>query len=574
MMNTAQVLVELLKAYQVEYIFGVPGDTTMPLYDALYAARNEITHIMARDERSAAFMADAYARLSHKPGITEAPSGGGATYVIPGVAEANGSSVPLIVFTSDVPITGEGKGTLTAIDQQRLLQAATKWSAVVKRPQMLPDIVRRAFRVATSGRGGAVHIVLPEDVLEEMISTPAIFADPDCHSYPSYRTQAPRATLEEMLNMLLAAQRPVIVAGGGAVLSSAWNEITQLAETLHIPVATTINGKGSINEMHPWSIGVIGGNGGRPYANQLLSEADCIFYLGTKVNTLVTLSGTVPAPGQQITILQLDADPYELGNNVPTTIAACGDLKESLAALLAIADSRQITTPQRAWSTETLAQRAQSFWAEAAARAASNDMPVAPQRVIDALWQHTPNDVVVVADPGTMTPFTAAQFRTRRPGRSIVIPRAHGGLGYALPATVGAAFARPHERIVGLVGDGSFGMSGTELATIASLRLPITIILFNNGSFGWIKMLQRLYYGERYLSVDFSGKMDAVAIAEAFGIRGVRITHPDQLVPALTDALASNEPVFIDVPTKSELDETPPVHAWQQALKREQAKAT
>lgn len=568
-MNTAQVLVELLKEYQVEYIFGVPGDTTMPLYDALYTARNEITHIMARDERSAAFMADAYARLSYKPGITEAPSGGGATYVIPGVAEANGSSVPLIVFTSDVPITGEGKGTLTAIDQQRLLQAATKWSAMVKRPQMLPDIVRRAFRVATSGRGGAVHIVLPEDVLEEAVPEIAIAAEPACRSYPSYRTQAPAAVLEGMLDALLAAQRPVIVAGGGTVLAGAWNEITQLAETLLIPVATTINGKGSINEMHPWSIGVIGGNGGRPYANQLLAEADCIFYLGTKVNTLVTLNGTVPTPGQQITVLQLDVDPYELGNNVPTTIAACGDLKESLAALLAIADSRHISAPLRAWSTEALAQRAASFWAEVAERSASSDMPIAPQRVIDALWRHTPDDVVVVADPGTMTPFTAAQFRTRRPGRSVVIPRAHGGLGYALPATVGAAFARPHERIVGLVGDGSFGMSGTELATIASLRLPITLILFNNGSFGWIKMLQRLYYGERYLSVDFAGKMDAVAIAEAFGIRGVRITHPDQLIPALTNALARNEPAFIEVPTKSELEETPPVHAWQQALERE-----
>src|SRR6266699_2630172 len=169
--------------------------------------------------------------------------------------------------------------------------------------------------------------------------------------------------------------------------------------------------------------------------------------------------------------------------------------------------------------------------------------------------------VAIVADPGTMTPFTAAQFRTRRPGRSIVIPRAHGGLGYALPATVGAAFARPHERIVGLVGDGSFGMSGTELATIASL--------FNNGSYGWIKMLQRLYYGERYLGVDFTGKMDAVAIAEAFGIRGVRISHPEQLIPAISDALASDEPVFLDVPTKSELEEVRPVHAWQQALQKE-----
>jgi acetolactate synthase I/II/III large subunit len=567
-MNTAQVLVELLKEYGVEHIFGVPGDTTMPLYDALYDARSEIRHIMARDERSAAFMADAYARLAYKPGITEAPSGGGATYVIPGVAEANGSSVPMLVFTSDIPIIDEGKGTLTAIDQQRLLQAATKWSAVVKRPQMLPDIVRRAFRAATSGRGGAVHVVLPEDVLMEEAPFTAIYAEPACRYYPSYRTQAPRASLAEMLDALLAAQRPVIVAGGGAVLSGAWDEITRLAEILHIPVATTINGKGSINEMHAWSVGVIGGNGGRPYANQLLAEADCIFYLGTRVNSLITLKGTIPGPGRSVTVLQLDVDPNELGNNVPAAIAACGDLKESLAALLEIVSRRNITAPSRQWSVQALVERAAAYWGEVAERSACNDIPIAPQRVIDALWRRTPGDVVVVADPGTMTPFTAAQFRTRRPGRSIVIPRAHGGLGYALPATVGAAFARPHERVVGLVGDGSFGMSGTELATIASLHLPITIILFNNGSFGWIKMLQRLYYGERYLGVDFTGKMDAAAIAEAFGIRGVRITDPEQLIPAITDALASNEPVFIDVPTKSELEEVPPVHAWQEALQR------
>lgn len=566
-MNTAQILVELLKDYQVEHIFGVPGDTTMILYDALYAARGEITHIMARDERSAAFMADAYARLTSKPGITEAPSGGGATYVIPGVAEAHGSSVPMIVFTSDIPVVDEGKGTLTAIDQQRLLQAATKWSAVVKRPQMLPDIVRRAFRAATSGRGGAAHIVLPEDVLEEEFSAARSSADAACRSYPSYRTQAPRASLEAMLHALITAQRPMIIAGGGALLSGAWEEITRLAEMLHIPVATTINGKGSINEMHTWSVGVIGGNGGRPYANQLMAEADCILYLGTKVNSLVTLGGTIPRQG--CTVLQINVDPLELSNNVPADMAACGDIKESLTALLELASTRQLSAPQRQFTLELLTHRAAPFWAEMAERAASHEVPLAPQRVIDALWQHTPDDVVIVADPGTMTPFTAAQFRTRRPGRSIVIPRAHGGLGYALPATVGAAFARPHERIVGLVGDGSFGMSGTELATIASLHLPITLVLFNNGSFGWIKMLQRLYYGNRFHNVDFTSTMDAVGIAEAFGVRGVRITHPDQLVPALTDALSSNEPVFIDVPTKSELDEVPPVYAWQQALVRE-----
>lgn len=346
-------------------------------------------------------------------------------------------------------------------------------------------------------------------------------------------------------------------------------EITRIAEVLHIPVTTTINGKGSIDEMHPWSIGVIGGNGGRPYANQLLAEADCIWYLGTKVNSLVTLKGEIPAPGKAVAILQIDVDPGELGNNVPATLAACGDLKESLAAFLEIVSSCAASPPARHWTPQLLAERAAPFWKEMAERAACNEIPMTPQRVIDTLWRRAPDDVVIVADPGTMTPFTAAQFCTRRAGRSIVIPRAHGGLGYALPATVGAACARPSERIVGLVGDGSFGMSGMELATIASRRLPVTLILFNNGSFGWIKMLQKLYHGERYLGVDFPGKIDAIAIAEAFGIHGVRITYPDQLDAAVAQAMQSNEPTFIDVPTKSELEEVPPVHAWQAATQEQ-----
>lgn len=567
-MNAAEALVEMLKAYEVEHVFGLPGDTTMVLYDALYHARDEVTHVMARDERSASFMADAYARLSGRPGVTEAPSGGGATYVVPGVAEANGSSVPMVVFTSDIPIVDEDRGTLTAIDQKALLAAATKWSVVVKRPETLPDLLRRAFRIATSGRPGAVHVVLPEDVLHEAVPSPSIYAEPACRRAPSYRTQAPNSALQAILSTLLSARRPIIIAGGGVVLSGAWDELTRLAETLGVPVGTTINGKGSIAETHPWSVGVIGGNGGRPYANRLMAESDCIFYVGTKVNTLVTLNRTVPAAGQAVTVLQLDADPSELGNNLSVDVAACGDAKESLAALLRIATEREVVAPVRERSAEELARLGAVFWEEAEARAASDAVPIMPQRVIETLWQTAPDDVVIVADPGTMTPFTAAQFRLKRAGRSTVIPRAHGGLGYALPASVGAAYARPHERIVGLVGDGSFGMSGTELETIARLRLPITLVHFNNGTYGWIKMLQKLYFDERYFGVDFGPQTDYVAAAEAFGVRGVRIEHPDQLGPALAEALTGNEAVFIDVPTKSELDEVPPVHAWQEAVAR------
>jgi acetolactate synthase-1/2/3 large subunit len=415
-------------------------------------------------------------------------------------------------------------------------------------------------------------VVLPEDVLHEVVPSPSIYAEPACRCAPSYRTQAPNAALEAMLSALLSASRPMIVAGGGVMLSGAWNELTRVAETLQVPVATTINGKGSIAETNPWSVGVIGGNGGRPYGNRLLAESDCLFYIGTKVNSLVTLNHAVPAPGGAATVLQLDADPSELGNNLASDVAACGDAKESLAALLRIATERGAAPPNREWTADELARRGAAFWEQAAERAASDELPVTPQRVIETLWRTAPDDAVIVADPGTMTPFTAAQFRLKRPGRSIVIPRAHGGLGYALPATVGAAYARPQERVVGLVGDGSFGMSGTELETIARLRLPITLVHFNNGTYGWIKMLQKLYYDDRYFGVDFTARTNYVGVAEAFGVRGVRIEHPDQLDAALAEALASEEAVFIDVPTKSELDEVPPVHAWQEAMAEQLAR--
>lgn len=569
-MNGAQVLVEMLKAYGVEYIFGVPGDTTMPLYDALHAARGDIRHIMARDERSAGFMADAYARLSFKPGICEGPSGGGATYIVPGVAEANGSSIPVICFTSDIPLADEDKGTLTAINQQALLAAAVKWNTTVKRADRLPDTIRRAFRIATTGRPGAVHIVLPEDVQVEEVAAPRIAAEAACTVYPSYRTRAGEEETRRLYELLAAAERPAIVAGGGAVIAQAWEELAELATLLRIPVGTSINGKGAIAEDHPWSIGVIGGNGGRPYANEILGEANVILYVGSRVNSLITLSWTNPGPETGKTILQIDADPQQLGNNLPVTHAVCGDAKLVLGDLAALARAaRGVTSApplKSRWEREELVRRAGSWWDDFERKSQADAYPVKPQRIFGALDRILPQQSVIVADPGTMTPFTAGAFEVRRPGRSIVIPRAHGGLGYAIPAVVGAKFARPDETVVCLCGDGSFGMSGTELETIGRLRLPVTLIHFNNGTYGWIKMLQHLYFDDRFFSVDFNGEVDYAAIATAFGVRGVTVEHPDQIEDAIGEAVRGNEPVFIDVRTESELTEVPPVEAWRRAL--------
>lgn len=569
-MNGAELVVQMLLAHGVKHVFGVPGDTTMPLYDAFHAARGELTHVMARDERSAGFMADAYARLAYRPGVCEAPSGGGATYSVPGVAEANGSSIPLICLTSDIPLADEDRGTLTALDQELLFKAVVKWNTTVKRAASLPDALRRAFRMATTGRPGAVHVVLPEDVLVEEVTARRPTADPACRRYPAYRVRAGAEETRALFDALVRARRPVVVAGGGVVISQAWAELTELATLLRLPVGTTINGKGSISENGPWSIGVIGGNGGRPYANDVVGEADTILYVGSRVNSLVTLSWRNPEPESGRAILQIDNDPWQIGNTLPVTQALCGDAKLVLADLVTLAREMVARGGQNAvaseWTPAELSQRAQSWWDAFESAARSDNYPVKPQRIFQLLEQLLPAASVVVADPGTMTPFTAGAFAVRRPGRSIVIPRAHGGLGYAIPAVVGARFARPDEPVVGLVGDGSFGMSGTELETIARLGLPVTLIHFNNGTYGWIKMLQHLYFNDRYFGVDFSPTTDYVAIAEGFGVHGMRVSHPDQLGDALAAGLAATGPTFIDVATESELVETPPVEAWQRAL--------
>jgi len=266
-MNGAQLLVEMLIRYETQVVFGLPGDTTVSLYDALYAESNRITHVMARDERSAAFMADVYARLTSKPGVCEGPSGGGATYMLPGVAEAHGSSVPLIALTSDNPLSYEAQGALTALDQPRLFESVTKWTTLVKSAEMLPHLIRRAFRLATSGRAGAVHLGLPKDVLAQEVAASvalSVRVEKACTTWPSHRVRPSADVVGRAAHRLTMAKRPVIVAGGGALSSGAQAELLALAQHLNAPVATTINGKGAMAETSPCSLGVIGGNGGVP----------------------------------------------------------------------------------------------------------------------------------------------------------------------------------------------------------------------------------------------------------------------------------------------------------------------
>jgi acetolactate synthase-1/2/3 large subunit len=566
-MNGAQAIVGMLRAYQVKHLFGVPGDTSIAFYDALYEARDEITHVMARDERGASFMADVYARVSGRPGLCEGPSGAGATYLIPGLAEAHASSIPVIAFTSDIPLEHAGRNVLTEIDQGKVFSGVTKWHTTLTRAERAPEVMRKAFRIATTGRCGAVQITLPEDVLTEPVYEGQFQAEPACLCYPAYRTSPDPASVREAVELLIRAKRPVIVAGGGAAISAASAELTELAELLSLPVGTSINGQGSINVDHPLSLGVVGGNGARPYANDVVAAADFVLFVGCKTDSVTTLNWTLPPNDGTVTVVQIDVDPTEIGNSYPVAAGLAADARNALAAFVA---------EVKGWLAETAGEAArepwvdferlrQAWWAEQEDKMYSSANPMKPQRVMRTLRQLLPPDSVVVADPGTATPFISA-FYPSPAGRNVIIPRGYGGLGYSLPGVIGAKLARPNAPVIGLTGDGGFAMSCGDLETIARLGLPVVLLQFNNAAFGWIKELQHLYRDNRYLSVEFSADTDYAAIARGFGLKGVRINTPDELEPALKAALASDRPTFIDVPSESEIAETPPVQKWLDAV--------
>jgi acetolactate synthase-1/2/3 large subunit len=564
-MRGARVLVEMLKAYQVEYIFGVPGDTSLALYEALHDAGGDIRHIMARDERSAAFMADAYARISYKPGVCECPSGAGPLYSVPGVAEANASSIPVILITSDIPISGEGKQTITELDCQGLFKSITKWSSVVKDLDRIPETVRRAFRIATSGRPGAVHIAMPQEALKGEVTSDdqMIYAEPECTNYPAYRTRGSRNELEKLVDHLLGAERLVIIAGGGANHSQAGQQVIALAEWMAAPVVTTISGQGIMPDEHPLALGVIGDNGFHPHAIKAVEEGDVLLYVGCKMGSVSTINWSLPSYKLERKIIQIDLDPELLANNSRNTLSVAGDARLILEDLIVLLRGKDRARERGPW-VDGLNGVRDKFWQESEAAFQSDARPIKAQRVIAALNRRVTDPAIVIADAGTPTPYITRFLKLRGNGSRIVIPRAYGGLGYAIPALVGAYFARSDARLVGLFGDGSLGMSAGELETLARLNIPAVLIHFNNSCFGWIKALQALHSHSKFYSVDFTPG-DPVRVAQGFGLKSFRVENAADLERCLDKAFASEGPVFLDVNTESEVSELPPVYSWLEA---------
>jgi acetolactate synthase-1/2/3 large subunit len=555
-LNGGAAMVAMLQAHGVDHIFGLCGDTSLPFYDALFQIGGKINHVLTRDERSAAYMADCYARVTNRVGVCEGPSGGGATYILPGVVEANESSIPILSITTDISVSARGRYALTELDQGALFQPLTKWNKVLDNAAEIPATLRAAFRNLSTGRPGAGHIGLPFDVQRGAVDENDIWADPNHGQFPSWPVGADPDAAAAAAAALLSAKSPLIIVGGGVVISAAQASLQTLAEALDAPVATTISGQGAIAEDHPLAVGVVGSNGGVIETRELVEAADLVFFVSCRAGSVTTERWRYPAAGKT-RIVHLDSDPGVIGANYPTEVAVVADARLGLDAIVAAIGS---TTRSSDAASRIAAAKKRKFdgFNELAF---SDATPIRPERVIASLQRNLPADAVIVADPGTPCPYVSGYYEFLEPGRHFISNRAHGALGYSMSGAVGAQLGRPNAMVVALMGDGSFGFTAGELETIVRLGVPITMVVFSNSVFGWIKAGQRAGFGERYFSVDFN-RTDHAKVAEAFGVKAWTVADPNDLDATLKAALAHDGPSLVDIIAQPLNEARAPVSEW------------
>lgn len=553
----AEAMVRMLEAHGVTHMFGLCGDTTLPFYDALARLDHNIHHILTRDERHAAYMADAYARVTGKPGVCEGPSGGGATYILPGLVEANESSVPVLAITTDVSTTARGRYPLTELDQVSMMRPLTKWNTSLDDASRLPAMMRTAFRAMTTGRPGAVHLALPFDTQKGFVDAGELWADPRHQTYPAERAGADPDAIREAAAILSKAKSAIAICGGGPVIAGAEAPLARLAELLDLPIATTVSGQGAIAETDPRAVGVVGTNGGVQSTRDVVEAADVVLFVGCRAGSVTTERWRWPSPDK--TIIHIDSDPMVIGANYPTAVAICADARLALDALVAELEGMTGLAPQNG------AERAAGAWKGKldayGPLAASTERPIKPEVVIQGLMDILDDDAVIVADPGTPCPYFSAHYRWRIPGRHFITNRAHGALGYSLAAAMGAQVGRPNSQVLSVMGDGSFGFCCGEFETIVRNKLPIKSIVFSNSVYGWIKAGQNSGFGKRFYNVDFN-RTDHAAVASAFGVKSWTVEDPAEFTSVMKQALEHDGPTLVDVISQPLHEAAAPVSEW------------
>lgn len=556
-MTGAEAMVRMLEAHGVKHMFGLCGDTTLPFYDAMARLDHGIEHILTRDERHAAYMADAYARVTGRPGVCEGPSGGGATYILPGVVEANESSVPIMAITTDVSTTARGRYPLTELDQVAMFRPLTKWNTSLDDASRLPAMMRTAFRAMTTGRPGAVHLALPFDTQKGAVDDAEIWADPGHRSYPAEPSGPDMAAVKEAAKILSGAKSALAICGGGPVISGAFEPLSRLAALLDLPIATSVSGQGAIAETDLHAVGVVGSNGGVPSSRAVADEADVILFIGCRAGSVTTERWRSPA--QDKTIIHIDSDPMVIGANYNTAVSIVSDARLALEALNVEVEAIADRTMQNGKA------RAASAWDGKLKNflplAATAERPIRPERVIADLMDLLDDDATIVADPGTPCPYFSAHYRWPQAGRHFITNRAHGALGYSLAAAMGAYVGRPSSQTIAVMGDGSFNFCCGEFETIVRQKMPIKSIVFSNSVFGWIKAGQDSGFGKRFYNVDFT-RTNHAAVASAFGVKSWTVEDPADFKSVMKQALEHDGPTLVDVISQPLHEAAAPVSEW------------
>jgi len=546
-MTGGEAVVEMLMHFGVDTMFGLPGDQT-DIYDALYR-RSGIRHILVRHEQAAAHMADAYARATGKAGVCDAAVGPGATNLISGIAEAFTSGIPVVALVSDIRTDWRGRGCFQEIDQLGVFKPITKEVFPVDQTELIPELMARAFQVATTGRPGPVLLNFPLDILKNRCAISLPDTPVCCGKFPPNRPIPPREDIAAAAETLLAAKRPVILAGGGSIASGAMEEVRKLAELLGIPVATTFMGKGIIAENHPLSLGTFGLLG-RPVSNEYILNADYALAVGTRFTNVDTAAWRVP--GKNTQIIQIDIEPSQIGRNYPVCQGLAGDAKAVLRQLLDIAGNTPGKKSQEAEVSALASQWRMDSGIESAVAQDNNSSPVHPLQVIRALQNTMNPEDALICDSGFNQIWGGQYFEVQKPGRNYMGPRGFGIMGFSLPAAISYSLQNPERRTVALCGDGGFAMVMQELETALRLGAPITVCIMNNSCLHFIKDNQRLLFDSRYISTEFS-KLDYAAIARAFGCEGIKVEQSGNLEPALSKMLACPAPSVVDVQIRDDV---------------------
>lgn len=543
-MNGGRALAEMFKLAGAGPMFGMGGFQLLPFYDAVGAVG--LDHNLINDERCGAFAADAYARVTNKPGIYDATLGPGATNLATGLVESLNAGIPIVAMTGNTNRLHSWKNMTQESRQSEILRPAVKELLRVELTSRIPELVRRAYAVATSGRPGPVLLDIPEDVCHGTYEFEAsdFYFDEATLRAPARRMRPDRADIVRAAELLKNAKRPMILVGGGIHLSEGWEVLAQFAETHSIPVAHTLSGKGGISCASPLNVGLFGRYS--RIANDLIETSDCLLVVGCKLGEIATKRYTLPPAG--VPLIHLDIVAEEIGRCLPAAVTLWGDARLGLEDLAdELSDDAAAARTARADFVAEIGPRMEKWREEAAPRLYSTGRPVHMARLITELNNSLPEQSILIADGGFAAHWGGLLYDTKAAGRHFIANRGFASIGYGLPGGLGASVAARDRPVVAISGDGGFNMTLGELETARRMKSGVTVVVVNNAASGYVKALQHAMMGGRYQSADLI-EMDYASIARNMGCGGIRVEDPEQLQSAVRQGMEETDrPTVIDV---------------------------